>query len=95
MPGKADTKPQRVASLMVKTDPDLVAEVERLAAAARVSRDTYVTYALRHYLRFHALTERNRVRWVRNRRVTQLFPRQAAKDPPRARSDGKKRRPGS
>jgi len=78
MPGKARRKSQRANSMLVRTDADVVAEVERLAAAARVPRDTLVTHALRHFIRFHALTSHNRVRWVRDPRVTNLFPA----DPP-------------
>ncbi len=74
MRSRARRSRPRATLLTLKMEPDVVAEAERLAQAAGVTRDVYVSHAVRHYNRFHALTKTNHVRVIGGRRVASLFP---------------------
>jgi hypothetical protein len=56
----------------LKIEMDVLAEAGRLANAARIPLDTYLTHALRHYNRFHAVTKNHLVRWSNDRRVVAI-----------------------
>ncbi len=89
MPTRAHRGGQRTASLNVKIDTEVLAESGRLSAAARISLDTYITHAVRHYNRFHALTKNKQVRWARGARLATIVtsaPETAPTQPPASKS---------
>ena len=74
MATRARNAQQRVSSFVVKIEAEVMGDVERLARAARIPRDEYVTHALRHYNRFHAMTKHARVRHLNIEPSVVLFP---------------------
>ena len=93
MVSRARMTHQRLTSIVVKIDADVIMEADRVARAARVSRDEYVAHALRHYNRFHARTKTNHVRWLRDSHVALLFPTRSIAEsrPAQMRSKSRKR----
>ncbi len=78
MATRARNAQQRVGSFVVKIETEVMSDAERLARAARIARDEYITHALRHYNRFHAMTKRARVRHLNIEPSVVLFPVAAA-----------------